>query len=123
MLPPTLVARLAAPSDAFPGGLVMSAEDRKDIPLMTCAALRGFSQMGVFHLRKLMGYLGCGGGFKKTPTELQLLERLIKHWIPDISKEDFEAAIKFRGKSVTDTHESVLARQEDLEMVSCILER
>ena len=69
LLPPTTSVQKAGSAHTPPLGLLFSVDEGIPEPFLKVAALSGFKQMKFSHVTKLIKDLGCGGGFKKQPTE------------------------------------------------------
>lgn len=91
LLPPARSAQLLLEGSEPLHRLVLSIQSGNPEPLLTFAASEGFPQLTTYYLRKLMTELGVSGGFKKAPTEKDMVVRLLQRVYPDIDMQRIEA--------------------------------
>lgn len=122
LVPPARAAQLMSEGFEALHRLVLSLPSGNPEPLLTFAASEGFPQLTTFYLRKLMTELGVSGGFRKSPTEKEMVVRLLQHVYPDIDKQRIDEIFWLRGLQVSEVCDTILVNHADLDLLGEVLE-
>lgn len=122
LLPPARSAQLLLDGSEPLNRLVLSLQSGAPEPPLTLAASEGFPQLTTYYLRKLMSELGVSGGFKRSPTEKDMVMRLLQHVFADIDKPRMEEIFRRRGMQVAEVCDDILVNHTDLDLLGEVLE-